>query len=152
MTAPHERRARLATSIPWLLSARWAGVAAQVAAVVAGRFLLNAMPPLEWTLALIGLTSASNLIALRSVRRIENHPVTGVLTLILLDAAVLTALLLRSGGVMNPLTIMYLVYITSAAVMLNASWTWIVTGACMALFGVLFAAPGSRLDATVSME
>ena len=39
-------------------------------------------------------------------------------------ALLLTLLLAQSGGVMNPLSIMYLVYITLAAVMLSPAWTW----------------------------
>ena len=61
--------------------------------------------------------------------------------LILVDIAVLTALLMITGGPSNPFTVSYLVYITLTAVTLNATWAWGAAVASMAGYGLLFVTP-----------
>jgi two-component system sensor histidine kinase RegB len=61
--------------------------------------------------------------------------------LILFDIGILTALLVLTGGPSNPFTISYLVYITLAAVTLNARWTWAVALTSIAGYGLLFVTP-----------
>ena len=61
--------------------------------------------------------------------------------LILFDIAVLTALLMITGGPSNPFTVSYLVYITLAAVTLNARWAWGAAVTSMAGYGLLFVTP-----------
>ena len=46
-----------------------------------------------------------------------------------------------TGGPSNPFTISYLVYITLAAVTLNASWAWAAAATSMAGYGALFITP-----------
>jgi two-component system sensor histidine kinase RegB len=61
--------------------------------------------------------------------------------LILFDVGCLTALLVLTGGPSNPFTVSYLVYITLAAVTLNAAWAWGTAAASMAGYGLLFVTP-----------
>jgi two-component system sensor histidine kinase RegB len=61
--------------------------------------------------------------------------------LILFDIVILTALMGLTGGPSNPFTISYLVYITLAAVTLNAPWAWAAAATSMAGYGALFITP-----------
>lgn len=62
-------------------------------------------------------------------------------SLLLLDVFLLTGILSITGGPLNPFSMMYLVYITLAAVVLGAWWTWTITLAAAVGFGALFVAP-----------
>ena len=119
--------------------------------MVAGYGLLNTRPSLTTTASIIAIGLASNGGALLWVRRGVPRVAALTVGLIALDAVLLTLLLAASGGVMNPLSIMYLVYITLAAVLLGPSWTWAATALCTALFGLLFQVPASTFDANVDM-
>jgi len=125
----------------WLGRFRWA-VAAGAAAtlVVAGEWLGVAFP-VTGSAVLVIAQVLSNL-WLQIVLRRGSEPSDRVLGgLILFDIAVLTALLMLTGGPSNPFTVSYLVYITLAAVTLNANWAWGAAAASMAGYGLLFITP-----------
>ena len=54
------------------------------------------------------------------------------------DALQLTGLLHATGGAANPFSVLYLVFITLAAVVLGARWTWSLAALCIACYGLLF--------------
>ena len=146
-----ERQRRLEASVGWLVSARWVGCLAQAAAVLAGHNLLAASPPLPTVAAILVIGIGTNLAAHWWTRHRSTHYAALVTALILVDTVLLTLLLAFSGGVMNPLSIMYLVYITLAAVMLGSAWTWAVTAVCTVFFALLFYVPRATFDANVDM-
>lgn len=57
---------------------------------------------------------------------------------LILDVALLTALLYLSGGPTNPFSIIYVVYIAMSAVMLPPRWTWTIAALSVLSFGALF--------------
>ena len=57
-----------------------------------------------------------------------------------LDTLLLTGLLHATGGASNPFSVLYLVYITLAAVVLGARWTWFLAALSVGCYGLLFAA------------
>ncbi len=125
----------------WLARFRWAVAAGATLALLLGRWPLGVEFPVAGVALLIGLQIASNL-WLDWVLRRGTTPTDGTLGgLILFDIAILTALMIATGGPSNPFTISYLVYITLAAVTLNATWTWAAAVASMAGYGVLFITP-----------
>jgi two-component system sensor histidine kinase RegB len=146
-----ERQRRLEASVGWLVSARWVGCLAQAATVVAGHGLLAVSPPVPTVAMVLAFSLGSNAAAHWWIRHRTTHFATLVAGLILIDIALLTFLLASSGGVLNPLSIMYLVYITLAAVMLGSGWTWAVTAICTGLFALLFYVPRATFDANVDM-
>jgi two-component system sensor histidine kinase RegB len=125
----------------WLARFRWAVVAGAVATLAIGRAALGVTFPLAVGGALLAAQAFSNLWLEARLGRGQEAPDRLLGGLILLDIAILTALLLVTGGPSNPFTISYLVYITLAAVTLNSTWTWGAAVASMAGYGLLFVAP-----------
>jgi two-component system sensor histidine kinase RegB len=108
--------------------------------VIAGQWVGVAFPATGATV-LVAAQLVSNL-WLQLVLRRGSEPSDRVLGgLILFDIAVLTALLMLTGGPSNPFTVSYLVYITLAAVTLNTAWAWAAAATSMAGYGLLFVTP-----------
>lgn len=125
----------------WLARFRWAVAAGAVATLVIGRAALGVTFPLAAVGALLAAQALSNLWLEARLGRGREAPTRLLGGLILFDIAILTALLLVTGGPSNPFTISYLVYITLAAVTLDSRWTWGAAVASMAGYGLLFVAP-----------
>jgi two-component system sensor histidine kinase RegB len=125
----------------WLDRFRWAVVASSAAMLVVARRWLGVSFP-ESSAAVLIAAQALSIIWLHAVLRRGTEPSVRMLGgLILFDIGVLTALLVLTGGPSNPFTISYLVYITLAAVTLNASWAWAAAVTSMAGYGLLFVTP-----------
>ena len=102
--------------------------------IIAGRLLAHLS--LSWgaLCAILGLMAASNL----ALSRITRHEETAVAGTLLLDTLLLTGLLYFSGGPTNPFSILYLVYVSIAALLLPPAWTWILAAVSSACFALLF--------------
>jgi two-component system sensor histidine kinase RegB len=125
----------------WLDRFRWAVVASGATMLVVARRWMGLEFPESGAAILVGAQALSN-VWLHIVLRRGTEPPDRVLGgLILFDIAILTALLVLTGGPSNPFTISYLVYITLAAVTLNAAWVWAAAVASMAGYGLLFVTP-----------
>lgn len=122
----------------WLVRFRWAVALGAACALAIAWTVLGHRFPLAPVAAVVALQLASNVwLAVR----IGHLDVAGERTLgaiVLLDVALLTLLMLATGGPSNPFTIGYLVYITLAAVILRGRWPLAVTAACVAGYGSLF--------------
>ena len=68
------------------------------------------------------------------------------------DVTLLSWLLLRAGGVLNPASVFYLVEIVVAALVLGRRWTWVVTSLSVAGYALLFVAETDQLQAAQSMH
>lgn len=139
-------------ALPWLVTVRWAGILAQVAAVVAGAQGLPGTTPLSVPLLLSGLAALSN--AWLSWRLGRRRPVAAASGgwLVCADVCILSWLLHDAGGVLNPVSIFYLVYIVLAALVLDRVWAWVVTSLSIAGYGVLFLAPPAEVAAAGAMH
>lgn len=125
----------------WLARFRWAVAAGAAATLAVAWTLLDVPFPATGVTLLVAAQVSSNL-WLDALLRRGTEPSGRMLGgLILFDIGILTALLLLTGGPSNPFTVSYLVYITLAAVTLNASWTWGAAALSMAGYGVLFITP-----------
>jgi two-component system sensor histidine kinase RegB len=80
----------------------------------------------------------SNLL-LAAVRRPAAFPRAWCGAALTLDTLLLTGLLHATGGASNPFSVLYLVYITLAAVVLGARWTWSLAALSVGCYGLLFA-------------
>ena len=125
----------------WLARFRWAVVlGASTTLAIAGVRLGLVFPPAA-AASLIVAQILSNL-WLQAVLARGAEPSDRTLgVLILFDIAILTALMMLTGGPSNPFTMSYLVYITLAAVTLNAVWTWGAAITSMIGYGLLFVTP-----------
>jgi two-component system sensor histidine kinase RegB len=68
------------------------------------------------------------------------------------DVGALSWLLHGSGGVLNPVSIFYLVYIVLAALVLDRLWAWVVTALSIGGYGLLFLAPSDEVALAGSMH
>lgn len=139
-------------ALPWLVTVRWAGVLAQVAAVVAGAQGLAGTTQLSWPALLIGSAAVSNLwLSWRLGRRRPVQMAAGG-WLVCADVAILSWLLHGSGGVLNPVSIFYLVYIVLAALVLDRLWAWVVTTLSIGGYGLLFLSPSDEVTLANAMH
>jgi two-component system sensor histidine kinase RegB len=138
-------------ALPWLATVRWAGVLAQMAAVAAGAQGLAGTTRLSIPLLVIGASAVSNMWLTWPGRRRPVTMATGG-WLVCADVAILSWLLHGAGGVLNPVSIFYLVYIVLAALVLDRIWAWSVTGLSVGGYGLLFLASSDEVALAGSMH
>jgi two-component system, sensor histidine kinase RegB len=134
-----ERRA--AVSLPWLTRLRWGAVAGQICTVAAGELTLGLRPSLVLVAALVSVTVVSNLLLASRVRRGFVVPTWLCGGALAIDTVVLTALLMATGGPLNPFSVLFLVYIALAAVVLGARWTTALAVLSVCCYASLFLVP-----------
>jgi len=136
-----DRRAEV--SLSWLIRLRWGAVLGQAATIAVARLFLHAPLPLARLVTLVLVLLASNLLLTAARGRAAPGTLCGVA--LGFDTLQLTALLAAAGGTSNPFSVLYLVYITLAAVVLAARWTWFLAGLATGCYGLLFVT-GRPLD------
>jgi two-component system sensor histidine kinase RegB len=125
----------------WLARFRWAVAAGAVATLIVARGLVGVQFPAIGVLLLLAAQVVSNAWLDLILRRGSEPSDRTLGGLILFDIGILSALMVLTGGPSNPFTISYLVYITLAAVTLNAAWTWAAAAASVLGYGLLFVTP-----------
>jgi two-component system sensor histidine kinase RegB len=130
----------------WLARFRWAVAAGAVATLIVARGLVGVQFPAIGVLLLLAAQVASNAWLDLILRRGSEPSDRTLGGLILFDVGILTALMVLTGGPSNPFTISYLVYITLAAVTLNAAWTWAAAAASVLGYSLLFVTPLPSVD------
>jgi two-component system sensor histidine kinase RegB len=134
-------RSRAAVSLPWLVRLRWGIVAfeALVVALAAGIFDVT-MPTLS-VVGCLAVGAGSNAALGQWLRRggRASESLCGVV--LAFDVVVFTGILHLSGGPWNPFSILYLVYITLAAVVLGPGWTWGLATLAVLGYATLFLQP-----------
>lgn len=129
---------RAEISLDWLIRLRWGAVAGQLATIAVAWRVLAAPLPLQRLGVLVLALFVSNLV-LAAVRRPSRFPRGWCGAALTLDTLLLTGLLHATGGASNPFSVLYLVYITLAAVVLGARWTWFLAALSVSCYGLLFA-------------
>jgi two-component system sensor histidine kinase RegB len=76
----------------------------------------------------------------------RDHPQHVLGAALALDILAFTAVLVATGGVMNPFSLSYLVLITLSAVLLHQTWTWGLGALATLCYGALFWLPGGELQ------
>jgi two-component system sensor histidine kinase RegB len=138
---------RAAISLDWLVRLRWWSVLGQAATVATARALLGPELGVARLLTFIGILAASNA-AMSAFGARSPSPRALCGAALALDTLLLTGLLHATGGPYNPFSVLYLVYITLAAVVLRARWTWFLALLASGCYGFLFAShiPLEHLD------
>jgi two-component system sensor histidine kinase RegB len=132
--------------LSWLITVRWAVIAAAIAVAFVGRSALGIAPSAAIVGLLAGICTVSNVILLWRQRRgpAVDPIVPGLL--VCMDVVVLSVLLGRAGGPLNPVSVFLFVPIVLAALVLGRAWTWIVTTLALAGYGLLFLEAPADLD------
>jgi two-component system sensor histidine kinase RegB len=126
----------------WLVRLRWAAIAAQVGSIAGTRYLLHAPFPMGPLVGIVGALVVVNVVLALRLRRAKALPDGIIAANLLLDVAGLTALLIFTGGAMNPFTTLYLFQVAVAGIMVPRRWSLAVTvGAVAAFGGLLLARP-----------
>ena len=123
-------------ALPWIVKLRYGVLAGQIVLILLTHFVFGVSLLIQWLAIPLALTAASNLLAYRCARRFGDRPALGYL--LAFDTLCLTALLALTGGPANPLSLLYLVYITLSAVILSKEWTWSLGVLSVVCFGFLF--------------
>ena len=117
-----------------LIQLRWLAVGGQLATIVGVQFVLDAQLPLREMLALVTALSVFNLVSWLRWRTAAGEIANGELfTGLLVDVALLSALLYYSGGIANPFIFLYLLQVAVGAVLLKPRYIWamvVLTSAC----------------------
>ncbi len=123
--------------VGWVVRLRWAAVAALTASVVAVRYVLHAPVPEVPVAAILVTLLVGNVALQRALRRGRVLADRSVALNLLIDTAALTALLLWTGGAMNPFTTLYLLHVALAAVLVSRRWSLAVAIGSVGAFGAL---------------
>src|SRR4029079_15279201 len=139
--------------LSWVITVRWTTLLAGIGAVVAGRRALEISVPVAAVIAELAVLALSNLWLTWRVRRTEaSQLITTAGGLVCMDVLFLSWLLLKSGGVLHPASVFFLVEIVVAALVLGRPWTWIVTALSVIGYGTLFLSPTTELQAAQGMH
>jgi two-component system sensor histidine kinase RegB len=117
---------------------RWAFLGAELVVLTLAKFGLKADYALWPILVLLGLGLASNVGLSVRARRHTEFSQTFVAGVLVFDTALLTGVLLVSGGAMNPFTVFYLVEVVVAAFVLDTKGLVALVLFTSAGFGSLF--------------
>ncbi len=136
--APPAVEQKHAINFEWLITLRWVVIIGQIAIIAAvDRFMGIALPLLPMA-GIVALEALSNVGGVLWRRRATEIGEAALGLLMLIDVALLTALLYVSGGPFNPFSVLYLVNIALAAVVMSPLWTWTLVVLSLACFGTLF--------------
>ena len=148
--------------LTWFTTVRWTTVLAAAGAIFAGRSALEIAVPLAPVVITLAVVALSNIWLTWRVRQMQSREYFSekstpglaftAAVLMCVDVSLLTWLLLRAGGVLNPASVFYLVEIVVAALVLGRRWTWIVTSLSVAGYALLFLAETDQLQAAQSMH
>jgi two-component system, sensor histidine kinase RegB len=139
--------------LSWLVTVRWTSLLAGAGALAIGRGVLDLRVPVAVGAICLAALAVSNLVLMWLVRRGRTEGTTALAgVFVCADVLLLTGLLLKSGGVLNPASVFYLVEIVLAALVLGRLWTWIVTALSVGGYAALFLGQGDELRAAQSMH
>jgi two-component system sensor histidine kinase RegB len=131
--------AEMLVGLPWLLRLRWGAVAGQCVALGAARLLFAADLPWLLMSLLVAFTAASNVALSRISPRARGERLIPVVLVV--DALVLTCMLVASGGPANPFSVFFLVHVALASLLLPPRAAWGLVGVTVLAFGSLFVWP-----------
>jgi two-component system sensor histidine kinase RegB len=112
-----------AVTFAWLARVRWGVIFAQAIAVLVAATMFEGQLESRAVTALVVLSAASNVVLNAWMRARERTVGPAVMGAVLVaDVVLLTMLLYFSGGPANPFSVLYLVYVTLAALALGIRW------------------------------
>jgi two-component system sensor histidine kinase RegB len=136
-------QSRAAVGLPWLVRLRWGIVAFEVLVVAIAVRAFEVALPAGAVTGCLAIATASNLGLSRWLRAGGRGSEALCGAVLGFDILLFTGILHLSGGPWNPFTILYLVYITLAAVVLGPRWTWTLAALAVLGYATLFLAPAS---------
>ncbi|MFC1765314.1 nitrogen regulation protein NR(II) [Planctomycetota bacterium] len=112
----------LHTQLHWLIDLRWLAIVGIAIAVSLGKYVFTALDNVLPIYGCATLLLACNLVYFQLISRSRPFSTTKAITLgmvqVVLDLAILTAVLYFSGGLSNPFTLFYIFHVIIAAIIL----------------------------------
>lgn len=124
--------------LSWLITIRWMTFVAYLVILGSVVAFLHIHIPIGPLLNTLLIGACSNLALMILARGTRYAPSLLGGPCIVLDVLLLTVLLYFCGGYTNPFSMMYLAYVSLAAFLLNARWTWGVFITSLLSFSTLF--------------
>jgi two-component system sensor histidine kinase RegB len=120
------------SEVATIVRLRWAALAAVIAAIGVAAAALGLALPSAWLAAVLAAFAATNLgLALRGTR-------AAIGPVLVLDTMLLTVGLALTGGPSNPFSVVFLVYVTLAAVLVPGAFAWGTVALSALGYGLLF--------------
>ena len=126
------------TQLSWVIRLRWGGCVSQLALAFSVARWGMMPPPWAWMLSIIGVGIGTNCALWwwhRQCRTVKPRLIFGALVL---DVALLTLLLLGTGGAMNPFTFLYLAQVALASVVLPGVQAFVLGTFAVLSYAALF--------------
>ncbi len=137
---------RAAVGLPWLVRLRWGIIAFGLVVIGLATGVFGVAIPTVAVLGGLAAATASNAVVMEWLRRGGSAADAVCGTVLAFDIVLFTGLLHLTGGSWNPFTILYLVYITLAAVVLGPRWTWSLAVLAVLGYATLFLLSVSEHD------
>lgn len=125
-------------ALSWLLPFRWVTVLAQIAVLAVASLVLDIPYSKPAVAILVGVTVACNGALYVWSRKSTVSSQLVIAVVLVIDALLLTGMLVFSGGPMNPFSVFYMVDVALAALVLRPSWAWAIAMLTSAAFASLF--------------
>lgn len=129
---------RAQLGLPWLVRLRWHLLAAEAVAACVADVAFGVDIDLTRVVVFLVLAAATNAVLALNLHMARARARVLCAGVLVLDAAALTAMLQASGGPSNPFSVLYLVYITLAALLVSPLWTWSLMVFAVLAYGSLF--------------
>jgi two-component system sensor histidine kinase RegB len=123
-----------AATLRWLVRVRWAAVVGQLAAIAIARVGFDVRIPVSSLVAIVAVAALTNL----ALSRRASGGALLITAVLGLDTLELCALLCLTGGPSNPLSVLFLVQITIAALVLRLRLSITITALSLASYMFLF--------------
>ncbi len=128
----------VAITLAWLVRLRWGAVIGQAVTILTSELVLRLGLPILPLGILVTVTALSNAALALWLRRATEVSDAAAVIVLAADTLMLTGLLYFSGGPANPFSILYLVYVTVAALVLGLRWALATVVLSAASYAVLF--------------
>lgn len=129
-------------ALRWLVRFRWGAFVSELVLVLSVDAFTDIALPVQLLVLLLGYGMATNVALQLLGRQRASLPEGATAAVLAHDVALLTGLLLATGGVHNPFSTLYLVHIALAPVVLGGRWTSALVAVSIACFAALFVVSG----------
>lgn len=124
--------------LSWLIRLRWFAVVGQIVAIIFARAVLDLHYPAAPLAGVLATTLLTNVFLLLLLGRGFAPPAWVTPSVLVLDVALLTAILYFTGGPENPFAVLYTVHVAMATVVLGPGLAWAVVLVAGGCYGLLF--------------
>jgi two-component system, sensor histidine kinase RegB len=127
-----------AITLAWLVRLRWGAALGQTSTIAVVTLALGFTLPILPLAVLVAANLVSNLALALWLRRAADVSPRTMGLVLGADTFFLSGLLYFTGGPANPFSVLYLVYVTLAAMVLGMRWAWVVVALSLLSYATLF--------------